>query len=135
MPAATSLVWMYVWSVFLAVPITWAWPKFLFWRLNKRVPPEPSTERIEWIPMLVGIFERAIVTSLMLWAPKLTAPFLGGWMALKVAGGWGLLKEPTTRNRATFFIGLLGNVVSFAWAIGVVAYFSPQSIQALNDVP
>ncbi len=131
--SGTTIFWAYIFSAFLAAPITWGWSKFLFWMLDKRIPANKSTERIEWIPIIVGIFERAIVTTLVIWTPKLTTAFIGGWMALKVAGGWGLLKEPTTRNRATFFIGLLGNVVSLGWAIAVGVYVAPNSVALLNS--
>ena len=82
--------------------------------------------------MLTGITERAIATTLVIWTPKLLAPFIGGWIALKVAGGWGLLKEPTTRNRATFVIGLLGSAVSFTWAIWWGIYAAPGAVALLN---
>lgn len=129
----TTIFAAYAISALLAAPITWAWSNFLFWRLGKRIPPDKFTERIQWIPVLVGIFERAIVTTLVIWTPNLTAGFIAGWMALKVAGGWGLLREPTTRNRSTFFIGLLGNIVSLGWAIAVGVYVAPNSIDVLNS--
>ena len=85
--------------------------------------------------MLVGVFERAIVTTLTIWAPNVLVGFIGGWIALKVAGGWGLLKEPTTRNRAVYFIGLLGNAVSIGWAIGCALYFYPAALAAFSSAP
>ena len=130
--SGATIFWAYIFSALVAVPVTWGWSKFLFWCLDKRVPTHDTTERIEWIPVLVGIIERTIVTTLIIWTPKLIPAFIGGWMALKVAGGWGLLRNPTTRNRATFFIGLLGNVVSLGWAIAVGVYVSPGSLDLLN---
>src|SRR5436309_2591082 len=90
-----TLVYAYVASAILGIPLTLGWTAVLFWLLNKQIPPthSDSTTRIWWIPMVVGIFERAIVTTLIIWTPKIIAPFIGGWIALKVAGGWGLLKE------------------------------------------
>lgn len=122
-----------IWSGIAGIPVSWAWPKFLFFCLDRKVPPHESTTRIEWIPALVGVFERSIIALLLIFAPKLTASFIAGWTALKVAGGWGLLKDPTTRNRAVFFIGLLGNCVSFGIAIGVGIALNSNAISILNN--
>jgi hypothetical protein len=55
----------------------------------------------------LGIAERSIVTTMVIWTAKLVVGFIASWMALKVAGCWGLLKDPTTRNRSTNGIALL----------------------------
>jgi hypothetical protein len=130
-----ALICAYAMSVALGIPITLGWTISLFWLLNKQIGPSQtdSTTRIWWIPMAIGIFERAIATTLIIWTPKIIAPFIGGWIALKVAGGWGLLKEPTTRNRATFFIGLLGSIVSLGWAIAWGLYVMPGAVKLLNN--
>jgi hypothetical protein len=56
------------------LPVTYAWPKLLFCLLEKNVPrtaeeAEAGTvaalEHIEWIAVMVGIFERALITTLM----------------------------------------------------------------------
>ena len=104
--------------------------KALDWQIGPDLTK--TTERIWWVPMLMGIVERAIVVTLILWAPKVVTGFIGGWMLLKIAGGWGLLKDPTTRNRSTNFIGLMGNVISFGWAIGVAVHMHPVSLAIFN---
>ena len=84
--------------------------------------------------MLIGIAERSIVTTLVLWTPKLAAGFIGGWVVLKLAGGWSpMLKDPTVQNRSAYMVSMLGNVVSLGWALGVTLWASPQAIAALSS--
>ena len=100
--------------------------------ISKHFVPDTTgaTERLWWLSTLTGVVERAIITTLVLWAPKVLVLFIGGWMALKLAGGWGLLKDPTPQNRYTYSIGLLGSVLSISWAIAVGTYFAPAALIA-----
>lgn len=121
-------------SVVVGGLISYLWIELLYWFLNRDLASEPdaNTDRIWWVPMIVGMVERGIATTLMIWTPNLLVGFIAGWMALKVAGGWGLLKEPTKRNRSTNAIGLLGSVISLGWAIGIGLYFAPESLDVLR---
>ena len=116
-----NVTWGYLVGVGFGVPITYLWSIYLHWLLKKRFPnaSSESTERVLWIPMLTGIFERAIVLTLLFWLPPATGAFAGAWIAIKAAGGWGSLREPTSFGRAIYAIGLLGSAFSILWALGV----------------
>ena|SRR5258706_15431790 len=132
---SNTIVEAYILSAVVGGLIAGGWVHILVGILHWQIGPDPtsSTERIWWIPVLIGIAERMIVTTLVIWSPKLLAGFIAGWMALKVAGGWGLLRESTARNRSTRAIALLGSVVSLAWAIGIGLYFAPESLAAFSS--
>jgi len=85
--------------------------------------------------MLLGVFERAIVTTLVIWAPNKTAGFIAGWMAVKIVGNYEILKmDPkNVSNRVLFFIGLLGSVVSLALAIAAGICANPASLRGLAN--
>jgi hypothetical protein len=42
----------------------------------------------EWMAALVGITERAVALTLVIWAPRYLVTFIGGWILLKFAIGW-----------------------------------------------
>ncbi len=128
-----SIVAAYFLSIVIGAAVSGVCVSLLFRALDWEIGPDQvgHTHRIWWIPMLIGIAERAITTTLIIWTPKLLVGFIAGWMALKVAGGWGLLKEPTARNRSTNAIALLGSVISLGWAIGVGVYFAPTALATL----
>jgi hypothetical protein len=53
-------------------------------------PTDPETaglERIWWIAVMVGVFERALTTMLVAYDVSGSASFIVGWMALKMASG------------------------------------------------
>lgn len=122
-------------SAGLGACLTYSISKGLFDRIAATVSSDPddgNIQRTPWMTALVGIVERTIITTCVIWLPSATIPFIGGWTALKVAGGWGLLKNGTHRNRAAYFAGLLGNVASYAVAIGAGLKASPESLALLS---
>lgn len=118
-------------SVLLGGVVAFAWTNLLDWLLSKELGAGPK--KVWWLPVLTGGFERAIITTLVIWLPTTTITFIGGWMALKLAGGWGKLQEPDVRNRATYFAGLLGSVVSIGFAIWFGYCANPGAIGAIRD--
>ena len=128
-----TLIAAYVLSVVVyAFPAYWL-QKFLYSTLDKGGAPHPHRERIPWIAVVTGMIERSIIVTLILIAPRMLTTFLGAWLALKVAGGWGLLKEPTTENRATFVFGLWGTVLSYACAIVCGLWIAPNVLDIINS--
>jgi hypothetical protein len=65
----------------------------------------------------LGATERIVVTTLVIWAPTYVAAFIGGWVASKFAANW-YRRDNTDANRKGTLIALIGNVASFAIAIG-----------------
>lgn len=111
-------------SVFVGIPITYVWSTFLYWLLrNHRPESESEPHRIWWIPLAVGILERAIITTLVAFSIQGAAGFIGAWVAVKSAGGWASWSQGTTYGRAVLFIGLLGSAMSilFGLAGGIIA--------------
>ena len=114
----TKYFWAYTISVLVAIPVTYFWSSLLHKAvLHSRQQDEKEAERISWIPLLVGIFERAIITTLVGWNVSGAAGFIGTWIAIKSAGGWTTWSKGTTYGRATLFVGLLGSALSVAFAL------------------
>ena len=91
------------------------------------------TKRIWWVSFVVGMTERAVATTLVVWTPKLLALFIGGWTVAKIAGGWGRIEKGTPPIRAAHMIALVGTVLSFAVAIAAGLWAHPASLAALAD--
>ena len=69
-------------------------------------------ERIWWIAVMVGVFERALITMLVAYDVSGSASLIVGWMALKMASGWQTWSAGTRSARAAAFMALLGNAMS-----------------------
>jgi hypothetical protein len=93
--------------------------------------------RFEPLDLWVGGLERAVATTLVFYAPKYLAAFIGGWIVLKFALGWQrdtgarVPEETVTRS----FLALGGNVISFAIAVVVGVLFHPASLDAWSEAP
>jgi len=68
-----------------------------------------------WINLWVGGTERAIATTLVIWAPDILAGFVGGWVLLKVAANW--QRRSGAEYGQRHLLALVGSAVSFAVAI------------------
>ena len=108
----------YVLSVLLAIPVTFFWTELLHKLVQRyKTEEDKQAERVRWIPPLIGVFERAIITTLVGWEVPGTAGFIGAWVAVKSAGGWSSWSKGTNYGRAIFFAGLLGSAMSLLFAI------------------
>lgn len=76
----------------------------------------------------IGGTERAVATTLVIMAPGYVAPFIGAWVALKIAANWERLGSTAFARQGTL-IALLGNVYSFAVAIAVGVWVNPHALQ------
>ena len=101
-------------------------------RLKQRRVFEP-------LDLWIGSLERATATTLVFYAPKYLAAFIGGWVVLKFALGWQrqgagrarIPEEVVTRS----FLSLGGNVISFAIAIVVGVLAHPDALDAWSGSP
>jgi hypothetical protein len=81
---------------------------------------------------LGGAVERAIALTLVLLAPPYLSPFIGSWVLLKFAIGWqregygGKGEDEVAKGR---FLALIGNVLSFGWAIFVGVLLNPAALE------
>ena len=80
-----------------------------------------------WLGVVIGMFERAIITWLVIWASALAPAFIGGWVLLKFAGGWSRTTEANLENRSVYQVALLGNIVSIGWAVLVGLNYAPEA--------
>jgi len=118
----------YVWAVIVsgvAVPVTLLWVMVLDRRLAQyRTRGEEETSRVLWLPITMGIVERAIYTILVGWNVSGAASFMGAWVTIKAIGGWARWGGPTSTmyTRAAFTVGLLGSALSaiFGLAGGLI---------------
>ena len=95
--------------------------------IKKRVGQKPKSKALDGF---IGCTERFVVTTLVIWTPIYVAPFIGGWVALKMAANWQSIKDRTESVRQGSLIALLGNVYSFAIAIGAGLIVRPDAWQA-----
>ena len=118
--------WMgYFLAVVVGIPFTYAWSEFLFGLLETRVPRtfrdieagRASSQRIWWIAMMVGIFERLLITTLVAYDVSGVSSFIVGWIALKMVSGWQQWGRGTQYARAAAFMALLGNAMSILFGI------------------
>ena len=113
-----NLLLGYVISVIVGIPVTYVWSEFIHSRLEKyRTDTDAPAERIWWIPLLIGVFERAIITTLVAFPISGAAGFIGAWVAVKSAGGWAVWNKGTTYGRAVLFAGLLGSAMSIIFGL------------------
>ena len=112
------LLYGYGLSVLVGIPVTWIWAETIHWLVARRFKDEPNHPTRIWsIPMLLGVTERAMVTTLVIWLPSAAGAFMGAWIAVKAAGGWGRLQGDSLRNRVLYLTGLLGSGASMLWAV------------------
>jgi hypothetical protein len=87
------------------------------------------------ITALLGVTERAVALTLLIWAPRYLAAFIGGWVLLKFAVGW---QRAAYDEKGMVGIGsqlaLIGNVVSFAIAIAGGLYLNPSAMTYFSSL-
>jgi hypothetical protein len=105
-------------SILVAIPVTWLWARMLHHLIRNLDGCEASAlESVPWAPVLIGIFERAMITTMIAWSVSGSGSFIGAWLAIKSAGAWSWWGRDTPYGRATFFIRLLGSSVSILFAL------------------
>lgn len=120
---SSRLVWLYVVSVLVGAIVTLAW----WWFLKLITVSRPKVKW--WMPIAVGMFERTVITTLLLIVPLGAGAFIGSWILVKGLGGWGKMHESEAEpaaQRETFFAGLLGTLMSILWAVVVTVPFMPK---------
>jgi hypothetical protein len=92
------------------------------YRTVSKIPAEEGDRpiaRLPKLPAITGYLERAFMTAIVIWMPGSAGTFIGGWIALKMVGGWGTLKTGTTRSRAVYSVALIGSLASAGWAVAL----------------
>ena len=68
--------------------------------------------------MIVGVAERLLYTTLVAFDVSGGAGLIGACIAVKAAGGWATINKGTVFGRSTYFVGILGSMLSAL--IGIV---------------
>jgi len=114
--------WGYTISIALALPLTFLWASLL-----RKKAGDPSTgERLSWMPILIGIFERGIITTLVGFNVPGAGAFMGILIITKASQNWGSLISPNDSKKAKigFSRNLLGSLMSLSFGIlgGLIIY-------------
>jgi hypothetical protein len=108
----------YTLSVIVALPITYGWSCLLHKRVRSvKTDEDKVAERILWLPLLTGVFERVLITTLVGWEVQGAGAFIGSWVLVKAVGGWQSWSKGTTYGRSIFSVGLLGSALSIFFGI------------------
>jgi hypothetical protein len=81
------------------------------------------------LDLWLGGVERAIATTLTIFAPNLLAAFVGGWVVLKMATNWQRSSEPNASQLG--LAALIGSAFSFSVAIAVGLALYPASLAVI----
>lgn len=115
-------------SYFLSVGGGWLIAGLVLFLMAKSFRPidtdrNPFRLRALW----VGGVERAIATTLVIWAPPMLPAYIGGWTLLKYAAHWQRGTDAAAVRGSLMF--LVGNAVSFAAAIGAGLVINPGAVE------
>jgi hypothetical protein len=106
----------------------WGLVGCLMWVVRWHVfgrPREGCSGRLEfWL----GSVERLVATTMFVWSVSYLPAFIGAWVALKLAANWQRIISASDEVRKGTLMALIGNVFSFAIAIGVGACLNPTAI-------
>jgi hypothetical protein len=115
-----DIFWLWCRYELAAIPATLLWSIGLHHVLSWYVTEmDRKADRIWWIPLLIGVFERAIISLLIGWQVSGAAGFFGAWVIGKSGGGWSGWGKKSKYGRGLFFIGLLGSALSLLFGISL----------------
>jgi hypothetical protein len=120
--------WIYFAAYFAVWVVGWLAVAVCLYVMRWLVLKKENRPRFSDWPAFLGGIERVVALTLVLWAPPYLPSFIGGWVLLKFAIGWqreeygGEDKRDVEKGR---FLALIGNVLSFAIAIGVGLALNP----------
>lgn len=132
------------WAIAVAYPISILGGGLLakYWvvHLKKCIDKEynPRVARSPDLDWSIGVIERGITTTLVIWAPSLAPVFVGGWVTLKFAANWDKrvsgeefeAQQKMARQRLT---GLIGSAISLTVAIGAGVLAHPHSLRTWSN--
>lgn len=128
-----SLLLAYAVSVIGGAVATYVVVEGLYcWLRQRRIVSKTDPERLPPLLALLGMLERAVITTFVIYTPTIVPTFIGGWVLLKFAGGWGRFKGESLKNRVVFTVFLVGNIISIAFAVGAGLWHSPGALDVIN---
>lgn len=105
-------------SVLGGAVVTYAFSEVLHFFLHKTYPGViDEADRLKWLAVTIGFLERALFTSVFIWAPQAIGALAGSILAVKAVGGWGSLQTNRTEARARYYVAFMGSLGSMFWAV------------------
>jgi hypothetical protein len=123
MQIKVSTVVAYFVSIVVGHFVVWGFLRFLRWHTRQDQDRQPA------MAMYTGLFERTVVTTLVVWVPSAVGPFILAWVAAKIAANWQRLGKSVAARTGTQ-TALLANVVSFSIAIAAGVWINPAALEA-----
>lgn len=115
-----EIAWLWGLYEVVAIVATLLWSILLHRALScYATTSDTKADRILWIPLFVGSFERAVIALLIGWQVPGAAGFIGAWVIGKSGGGWINWGKKSKYDRGLFFIGLLGSALSILFGIAL----------------
>ena len=74
-------------------------------------------ERVFWIPLVVGVVERILITTMVGWSVGASGAFIATWILIKALGGWSRLKGESPYFRSVYSVGLICSAISALFAV------------------
>lgn len=108
------------------------------WLMRKAVgdgeykPIQKYKPPFKMLDLFVGVTERFVATTLVVFAPTYLASFIGGWTALKFAANWKRQANDDWVSTGSLLF-LIGSVLSFAVAIGSGLYLNPDALTVWTE--
>lgn len=104
-------------SVLGGMAVTFVWAEFWHWVLRRQFSEISKSDRVRWVARVMGILERGLLTTLVLWLPGAVGAFAGALIAVKAVAGWGDLRSEFLPGRARYYVSMMNGIVSIFWAL------------------
>jgi len=106
-------------SMIVGALITFLWSEVWHTWLHRTFPRDfpNSFNRSKLLAIMIGVLERGLLTTFIIWLPQAAGPFAGAWIAVKAVAGWGD-KRDDIASRSRYYVALIGSLVSIFWAVG-----------------
>ena len=110
---------VYIVCGLIAICVTWKWVQYLIGQTEKvRAPGVDPAPRVQKFPVMTGIIERIIYTTVIGFDVSGAGAFIGAWITIKAIGGWASWsKDQTVYGKSLFFSGLLGSAMFAVFGI------------------
>jgi hypothetical protein len=113
-------VWALAASIVLGAVFTFLWAEFSYYLRRRKFPvteADPEAERGRWTSAIMGILQRAFLTTIVIWLPMSTGPIAATLIVVNVAVGWGRYDTKSLEGRSRYTVSLMNGIVSVFWAI------------------
>jgi hypothetical protein len=128
-------IFLYLGVYWISIVGGWLLVEFCVEQMRKAVNP-PNWHVFPGLVFWVGGTERAIATTIVIFAPKLLPAFAGGWVALKFAANWQrktIEGSDNERIAQQSLIALVASSISMAVATASGFLLHPEAVAMLSN--